>query len=79
LTGAVLDARARREVRDATITDLIARELLDFPRHLCSLATWLQTDRVAGALANRAARSLVAEVAVESAAAFAAGRRELYR
>ena len=39
---ASLSARLRGDVRDACIVDLIAREILDFPRHLCSLCTWLK-------------------------------------
>jgi hypothetical protein len=79
LAGAVVAARERREVRDPTITDLIARELLDFPRHLCSLGTWLRIERVAAALANPAARRLATHAAVEAATAFARAGRELYR
>src|SRR4029077_2548641 len=44
---AVLTARAQGDIPDPTIVDLIARELLDFPRHLCSLASSLSIDRVA--------------------------------
>lgn len=76
----ILSLRARREVRDLTIADLIARELLDFPRHLCSLCSWLKRDRVARAIDGGAPiRSLVSEHAFATARAFAAEGRELYR
>jgi enoyl-CoA hydratase/carnithine racemase len=80
LLDAVLTARARCEVRDTSILDLIARELLDFPRHLCSLCTWLKTARVARAVdGDPRIRSLVTETALDAARAFAVEGRELYR
>jgi len=80
LLDAVLTARVRCEVRDTTIIDLIARELLDFPRHLCSLGTWLKTARVAQAVeANPRTRRLVTETALNAARAFVGDGRELYR
>lgn len=79
LLGAVLEARARREIRDTSIADLIARELLDFPRHLCSLGVWLKAGRVARALADPRLPSLVTPAALEAASAFVAAGRELYR
>jgi hypothetical protein len=80
LLDAVLILRAQREVRDLTIADLIARELLDFPRHLCSLCSWLKRDRVGQALdAGASVRSLVSRSAFETARAFAAQGRNLYR
>jgi hypothetical protein len=76
----ILTLRAQREVRDLTITDLIARELLDFPRHLCSLCSWLKRARVAQAVDGGAAvRSIVSEGAFETARAFAVEGREFYR
>jgi hypothetical protein len=79
LLDAVLTARAEREVSDTTIVDLIARELLDFPRHLCSLASWLKTTRVATAIGHGPVRALVPDAALASARAFVAGGREFYR
>jgi hypothetical protein len=79
LLDAVLTARACREIRDPSIADLIARELLDFPRHLVSLSTWLRTPRVARALDVPAAATLVPESAYAAARAFVAAGRELYR
>lgn len=80
LLEAILAIRAQREVRDLTIADLIARELLDFPRHLCSLCSWLKRERVAQAIGNeRALRTMVSEQALETARAFVAEGREFYR
>jgi enoyl-CoA hydratase/carnithine racemase len=72
-------ARATRAVPDPSVTDLVARELLDFPRHLVSLCTWLKRERVAGALARRGVGRLVTAQAFEAASAFAVGGREFYR
>lgn len=80
LLAAVLGVRQRGEVQDTSITDLIARELLDFPRHLCSLSSWLTTARVARACdAEASVRQLVTESALESARVFATAGREFYR
>jgi hypothetical protein len=80
MLDAILTLRAHGEVRDLTIADLIARELLDFPRHLCSLCSWLKRDRVAQALdGGSAVRPIVSEHAFETARAFAVEGRELYR
>ncbi len=76
---AVLTARADGAVRHLPIVDLIAREVLDFPRHLVSLCGWLKTARVASALDDEAACRLVAPDAVAAARAFVATGRELYR
>jgi enoyl-CoA hydratase/carnithine racemase len=78
LLDAVLAARARRDVRDPTVADLIAREALDFPRHLTSLCTWLQPARVAAAVAADVS-ALVPGAAIGAAEAFVAGGRGLYR
>jgi enoyl-CoA hydratase/carnithine racemase len=79
LLEASLTARAEGEVRDPSIVDLIARELLDFPRHLTSLCTWLKKARVAGAAQDARARSLVTDAALEAARRFVADGREFYR
>jgi hypothetical protein len=80
MLDAILTLREEREVRDLTIADLIARELLDFPRHLCSLCSWLKRARVAQAVGGGAAvRSIVSERAFERARAFAVEGREFYR
>jgi len=80
LLEVMVTVRAEREVRDPSIADLIARELLDFPRHLCSLGTWLKRGRVGRALAAaERVRGLVSASALESARAFVAGGREFYR
>jgi len=82
LCVALVDAvlRTRAEVRDVSIVDLIARELLDFPRHLTSMCSWLKRGRVAQAVAgDPRVRALVSDAAFESARAFAAGTREFYR
>jgi enoyl-CoA hydratase/carnithine racemase len=80
LAGAALRVRDRGEARDPSIIDLIARELLDFPRHASSLCTWLTRARVGRAAADAAAiAALVPPAALEAARAFAAGGRELYR
>ena len=71
--------RAARAVPDPSAIDLVARELLDFPRHQASLCTWLKRDRVARAVARPGVRSLVTAAAFETAAAFAAEGREFYR
>ena len=78
LLDALLSARTRREIPDTAIGDVIARELLDFPRHLCSLASWLKIARVKAALDGDPG-ALVTEAALESARAFVARGRELYR
>lgn len=77
--AAVQAAREEREIRDPSISDLIARELIDFPRHHGSLGVWLKKSRVARALDRAAARDLVSEATVEAAAAFVAAGREIYR
>jgi enoyl-CoA hydratase/carnithine racemase len=79
LLEAVLGARADGDVRDPSVTDLIARELLDFPRHLCSLGTWLKRARVARAVRNPNLRTLVSAAALAAADGFVAGGREFYR
>ena len=80
LLDAVATALAKREARDISIIDLIARELLDFPRHLCSLSTWLKTERIAAALARgEAVAALAGGAACASAQAFVAAGKELYR
>jgi hypothetical protein len=80
MLDAILTLRAQKEVRDLTIADLIARELLDFPRHLCSLCSWLKRERVAQAIANEEAlRAMVPEQALGTARAFAAEGRQFYR
>ncbi len=80
LLEAVLGARAAGEVRDAATVDLIARELLDFPRHLCSLCAWLKRDLVARALeGDPRLPLLVSDTALAAGRAFAAGGREFYR
>ncbi len=76
---AVLGARARGDIRDPTIADLIARELLDFPRHLCSLTSWLTVARVARSLEQDGAIRLLPHGAVVAARRFVAAGRELYR
>ncbi|HYC57903.1 MAG TPA: enoyl-CoA hydratase/isomerase family protein [Candidatus Binatia bacterium] len=73
------EVREAREARDQTILDLIARELLDFPRHLCSLGCWLTVDRVRSALANGPACALAGQAAAMRAARFADEGREFYR
>jgi len=78
LLDAVLHVRTRREVRDPTIVDLIARELFDFPRHLCSLSTWLKTALVTRAV-EQDLGGLVTDEALAAAHAFVAAGRELYR
>jgi enoyl-CoA hydratase/carnithine racemase len=80
LLEAVLAVRAAREVRDMAVVDLIARELLDFPRHLCSLCAWLKTDRVARAIAGSPrVGSLVSDAALAAARTFVVEGREFYR
>jgi len=81
LALSLLDAvlAARRDGVETVVVDLVARELLDFPRHLTSLGRWLRTERVARALANDAARALVPGSACASAERFVAAGRELYR
>jgi enoyl-CoA hydratase/carnithine racemase len=79
LLEAALVARAQGEVRDPSIVDLIARELLDFPRHLTSLCTWLKKARVASAVEDARAGSLVTDAALEAACRFVAEGREFYR
>lgn len=80
LLAVVLEARVNREVRDPSILDLIARELLDFPRHLSSLCSWLKTARVAEALAaGSAVGELAGETAYATAQRFVDAGRELYR
>jgi len=80
LLHAVQCVRHRGEVGDIPTIDLIARELLDFPRHLCSLASWLKIRRVAAALANETAlRPLVTEQALGAAEEFVRAGREFYR
>jgi len=77
---AMVTIRAEREVRDPSVADLIARELLDFPRHLCSLGSWLKRVRVARAIGAEAhVRPLVGESAWQTARAFAVEGREFYR
>ena len=79
LLDAVLATQSAGAVRDASIIDLIARELLDFPRHLCSLATWLKKARVRDALDRVDARALVPAAAAAAAQQFVASGREFYR
>lgn len=80
LLAAVVGAKHRGDVGDVPTIDLIARELLDFPRHLCSLGSWLKTQRVAAALAQRPALDhLVAENAWRTAEDFVTAAREIYR
>jgi len=80
LTEAAHDARATRTVRDPSVIDLVARELLDFPRHLTSLCVWLKRSRVADAVAHGAhVEPLVPAHAFAIARAFAAEGREFYR
>jgi enoyl-CoA hydratase/carnithine racemase len=80
LLDAVLVARERGELRDAPTADVVARELLDFPRHLTSLCSWLKRERVARALHDDArVASLVSDAALARARAFAAEGREFYR
>jgi hypothetical protein len=80
LVEAVVEARERGEVRDLPTLDLIARELLDFPRHACSMCTWMKRERVARALEGGArVRSLVTDSALARARAFVDAGRELYR
>lgn len=80
LVDAVLIARERGEVRDLPTADLIARELLDFPRHLCSMCSWLKRERVAQALQrDPRVESLVTAPALERARDFVANGREFYR
>ncbi len=80
LLEAVLIARERGEVRDLPTADLIARELLDFPRHLCSMCSWLKRKRVAQALKrDPGVESLVTAPALERARDFVANGREFYR
>jgi enoyl-CoA hydratase/carnithine racemase len=80
MLDAILALRARQEVRDLSIADLIARELLDFPRHFCSLCSWLKRHRVAQAVSGGSpVRSIVSERAFETARTFAVEGRELYR
>lgn len=80
LLDAVLSAREGGEVGDLPTADVIARELLDFPRHLCSLCSWLKRERVARAVErDDRVRPLVSAAAYVGACSFVAGRRELYR
>jgi hypothetical protein len=80
LLAAVLDIRAEDAVSHPSIVDLVARELLDFPRHLRSLSTWLKTARVAEALRReRRVRGLVADTVLAAADAFVVTGREFYR
>ncbi len=79
LLAATLSTREERAVRDPSIIDVIARELLDFPRHLCSLCTWLKRARVGVALQDHRALELVDGATLEMARAFLAEGREFYR
>lgn len=72
-------ARATRAIPDPSVIDLVARELLDFPRHLVSLCTWLKRARVVKAVTRAEVRPLVTRAAFETAVAFAAEGREFYR
>lgn len=76
----MLEARATRTVRDASIVDLIARELLDFPRHHCSLGAWLKIARVRQALdAGAAVSRLVGDDTIQAGREMVAAGKEIYR
>lgn len=80
LLAAVLELRAEGAVSHPSIIDLVARELIDFPRHCSSLSAWLKTARVAEALRReREIRSLVADAVLATAATFVDTGREFYR
>jgi enoyl-CoA hydratase/carnithine racemase len=79
LLEAADEARASGAVADATAIDLVARELLDFPRRAVSMCTWLKRERVARALDATRDRAWSTPSALAAATAFAAGGREFYR
>jgi enoyl-CoA hydratase/carnithine racemase len=80
LLHTVLAVRAAGQLRDPSVVDLIARELLDFPLTLRSLCSWLQRNRVASALEREPALvELAPHAALETARLFVAEGREFYR
>lgn len=80
LLHTVLAVRAGGQLREPSIVDLIARELLDFPLPLRSLCTWLRRGRMAAALEHESALApLVPHAALETARLFVAEGREFYR
>jgi enoyl-CoA hydratase/carnithine racemase len=69
-----------RTLSHATLVDLAARELIDFPLGLTSLCRYLDTTRTREVLARAATfRDLVSDAALERTTRYSEGSRSFYR